>query len=209
MDLLNQPTVYTECGQCVAVLVCWLVLCNVYSNHMMPLGLLSYCYSNKQNVCNCVNANMQRAVPRCFITVIYCSWCLLMNMVYTWTHSDEMICSKSDNKHLCRISRLLWSHMSSSVSLWAVLLQTISSALKRMRLHILARSTTITATTHTARTHCATHTPRTVSILWRAAQSVVMSIVCVGQQHPVFCLRVSSSESRTGHTFLLCGQISY
>lgn len=55
------------------------------------------------------------------------------------------------------------NYVSSSVSLSAVLPQTISSASKRTRLRILARSTTITDATHTARRHSATHTPRTVS----------------------------------------------
>lgn len=95
----------------------------------------------------------------------------------------------------------------SAVTLSALLPRT-SSARKRMRLRIPARSTTTTAATHTARTHSATHTPRTVStgsLRESCSNSGCKSVIClvwtlmlfsrsvlsVGQ-HPVFCERMSS-----------------
>lgn len=95
----------------------------------------------------------------------------------------------------------------SAVTLSALLPRT-SSARKRMRLRIPARSITTTAATHTARTHSATHTPRTVSTgslrescpnsgcksvicLVRTLTLFSRSVLSVGQ-HPVFCERMSS-----------------
>lgn len=71
--------------------------------------------------------------------------------------------------------------ISSPVSLWAVLLQTTSSASKKMRLHIPASSTTITDATRTARTRYATHThTRIVSMLyaWIWLYSMLMLFLC-------------------------------
>ena len=176
----------------------------------MPLGMFLYCLSNKNNVYNCKKDLSFIVKPTWIIVILSFSASsgmdLLMNSFWKLQRILQLVEEWKLQYKLNFVIRGEFDYMSSSVSLWVVLLQTISSASRRMRLRIPARSTTITVVTHTARTRSATHTLRTVSNLSprRSFANSVCPQIChisrfytnalsmfstaqhIGWQHPMF-----------------------